>query len=196
MKKIEKNKKEKHENILRAAQEIFQSSGFIGAGMDKIAKKACVTKQTVYRYFNSKEELFKETLEAQRLRSDNNFMDALNIEDSRKALIKFAEGFIKRHISKEHLSNVRLLVAEGPEVPEITKSFYAVGPEKTKERLLEFIKKRFRADRAEFEISVFINTLISMRTPVLTGLAELPSDEEISDHAEKSVEMLMKLIGQ
>ena len=36
--------------------------------MDSIARGAGVTKQTVYRYFSTKEELFQEALEAQRKR--------------------------------------------------------------------------------------------------------------------------------
>nr|WP_319392371.1 TetR/AcrR family transcriptional regulator [uncultured Desulfobacter sp.] len=60
MKKIEQNKKKKRERILKAAQEIFQSNGFISTRMDKMAEQSGVTKQTVYhRYFESKEVLFK-----------------------------------------------------------------------------------------------------------------------------------------
>ena len=47
MKKIEQNKKQKRERILKAAQEIFQSSGSICASMDKVAEKACVTKHVI-----------------------------------------------------------------------------------------------------------------------------------------------------
>ncbi|WP_315983576.1 helix-turn-helix domain-containing protein [Aliamphritea spongicola] len=48
---------------MQAAQEVFLSEGFVQAGMDKIAAQAQVTKQTVYRYFPSKTELFKATLQ-------------------------------------------------------------------------------------------------------------------------------------
>ena len=194
MKKIEQNKRQKRKKILNAAQKIFHSSGFIGASMDRIAQEAAVTKQTVYRYFNSKETLFKDTLEAQRLAEDNGFLDALNREDTDEALNAFAIGFIKRHLSETHLANIRLLVSEGPEIPEITRSFYAMGPSRTKACLARFFKERLNIDDAEYEIDVFINTLLSMRMPVLTGLHSPPSREEICRHAQKAVEMLMKLL--
>lgn len=194
MKKIVKNKQLKYDNIIKAAQKVFQNKGFLGSNMDEIAKKAKVTKQTIYRYFPSKEELFNITLENQRINSKDNFIDELKIPDSKKALENFAIGFIKKHLSKKHISNIRLIISEGHKVPQITKNFYAFGPEKTKQQLSSFIKERFNIDNAEFEILVFISTLISMRTPVLTGLAEIPCEEKIISHAKKTVNVLMNLI--
>ena len=194
MKKIEQNKKQKREAIIQAAQEIFRSNGFISSSMDRIADKANVTKQTVYRYFSSKEELFKAAIEAQRLASDNNFMDALKLENTEEALQSFAVGFIERHLSEEHLANVRLLVSEGPKVPEITRIFYAHGPTKMQTLLIQFIEDRFKVRNTEFEIDVFLNTLLSKRMPVLTGLLASPINTEIRQHAEKTIKMFMKLL--
>nr|WP_320049401.1 TetR/AcrR family transcriptional regulator [uncultured Desulfuromonas sp.] len=196
MKKIEQNKMQKRDNILTAAQEMFQTSGFIGASMDKIAEGAGVTKQTVYRYFSTKEELFRATLEAQRLRANERFLDALQREDTQQALTAFAAGFIKRHLSKQHLANIRLLVAEGPSVPEITRAFYAFGSEKTHDRLVEFVEERFRRTDVDDEIKAFVSMLISPRMPVLTGLREPLSEAEINTHADKTVRMFLKLLNQ
>ena len=194
MKKIEQKKKQKRDSILEAAQALFQSSGFIGTSMDKIAAKAGVTKQTVYRYFDSKEALFKATLETQRLQASSDFLEALNLENPAEALEGFAIGFLARHLSKAHLANIRLLVSEGPRVPEITRTFYAMGPSRTKSRLNRFFKERFRIDDAEFEIDVFLAVLLSLRMPVLTGLNAPPSPERIRRHAAKAVKTLLKLL--
>ncbi|WP_321529924.1 TetR/AcrR family transcriptional regulator [uncultured Desulfuromonas sp.] len=194
MKKIEQNKIQKRDRILKAAQETFQASGFIGASMDRIAEKAGVTKQTVYRYFTTKEELFKATLEAQRRLAKESFLDALQLSDTRQALTTFAAGFIKRHLSREHLANVRLLVAEGPSVPEMTRAFYAFGSEKTQDSLVRFIEDRFDRKDAVDEIQAFVSMLISLRMPVLTGLREPLSEEEITRHADKTVRMFLKLL--
>jgi len=194
MKKIEQNKKLKLEKIQQAAQKLFQSNGFIGTSMDKIAEEADVTKQTVYRYFESKEALFKSTLEAQRLQANNNFLEALELEDATKALNAFAIGFIERHLSKEHLANIRLLVSEGPMLPEITRAFYAVGPRRTKTRLARFFKDRFNIDDAKYEIDVFLGILLSMRMTVLTGLDTPPSPAKIRQHSAKAVTAVLKLL--
>ena len=49
----------KKEQIIQAARELFHQFGFKKVSMDEIAKKAGVTKKTIYMYFNSKEDLLK-----------------------------------------------------------------------------------------------------------------------------------------
>jgi len=48
----------KHLDILSAAQEEFKEKGFLGASMDSLAKRAEVSKRTVYNHFPSKDILF------------------------------------------------------------------------------------------------------------------------------------------
>lgn len=45
-------------DILAAAQDEFKEKGFLGASMDSLAKRAGVSKRTVYNHFPSKEALF------------------------------------------------------------------------------------------------------------------------------------------
>src|SRR5688500_639115 len=48
----------KHARILKAATEAFLELGFNAASMDRIARKARVSKMTVYSHFTNKEALF------------------------------------------------------------------------------------------------------------------------------------------
>ncbi len=52
--------KTKRERILDAAQVIFAAKGYHQAKMEEIAEQAVVGKGTLYEYFPSKQELFKE----------------------------------------------------------------------------------------------------------------------------------------
>ena len=49
----------KNENIITAARELFIQYSFDKVSMDEIAKKAGVTKKTIYYYFRDKQELFQ-----------------------------------------------------------------------------------------------------------------------------------------
>lgn len=49
----------KREQILEAARELFSLYGYKKVSMDEIARKAKVTKKTIYSYFKDKEELFQ-----------------------------------------------------------------------------------------------------------------------------------------
>jgi TetR/AcrR family fatty acid metabolism transcriptional regulator len=48
--------------ILDAAREVFFRDGFMAANLDEVAQKAGVAKGTLYRYFESKAELYVEVL--------------------------------------------------------------------------------------------------------------------------------------
>lgn len=49
----------KRVDIINAAQDEFKEKGYLGASMDALAKRAEVSKRTVYNHFPSKEELFQ-----------------------------------------------------------------------------------------------------------------------------------------
>ncbi len=51
-------KAESHRRILEAAKEVFFRDGFTAANLDEVAEKAGVAKGTLYRYFDSKAELY------------------------------------------------------------------------------------------------------------------------------------------
>ncbi len=51
-------KAESHRRILEAAKEVFFRDGFTAANLDEVAERAGVAKGTLYRYFESKAELY------------------------------------------------------------------------------------------------------------------------------------------
>lgn len=193
MKKSELNRERKRSDILDAARATFFDDGYIGAGMDEIARRAGVTKQTVYRYFSSKEALFRAALEARRDESfADRFDEALAHADPREGLTRFAEDFLELHLSEEHLAGVRLIIAEGPQAPEIARAFYALGPTETEDRLAGFFRERVRAGDPEYAAKVLMGALLSLRMTVLTGLSAVPTREEMADHAARTVAVCLE----
>ena len=55
---------ERPRQILHAALEVFDQRGLAGARLDDIARRAGVSKGTIYLYFPNKEELFREVVRA------------------------------------------------------------------------------------------------------------------------------------
>ena len=56
MKEIKRNKKENF--IIESAERVFSTVGFKNAKMEDIATEACITKVTLYSYFQSKENMY------------------------------------------------------------------------------------------------------------------------------------------
>jgi AcrR family transcriptional regulator len=54
----EVRKQRSRQRILDAAREVFFRDGFMAANLDEVAQKAGVAKGTLYRYFDSKAELY------------------------------------------------------------------------------------------------------------------------------------------
>lgn len=56
------SKEERREEILKGARKVFIQSGFKGATTLQIAKAANVSEMTLFRYFKTKESIFKEAI--------------------------------------------------------------------------------------------------------------------------------------
>lgn len=190
MGKIEQNKQIKRMAILGAAQEIFLSEGYTLANMDHIADKAQVTKQTVYRYFPSKIDLFRETLKQMGEHSGEAFLDQLELTDTHAALLGFATGFIRAHLTPDHLKTIRLLVAESAREPEITQTFFSVGADETGKKLTEFFETRLEIPHPEIPICLWTGMLLAPRNAALVGLSQ-PTEHEIAEHAEVATKFLL-----
>lgn len=52
----------KYRRLMEKAEELFVKRGYKAVTMDEIAKKAGISKMTIYGHFSSKEELFLEVV--------------------------------------------------------------------------------------------------------------------------------------
>ncbi len=194
MGKIEHNKEIKRQAILAAAEDIFLIDGYVLASMDKIAAKARVTKQTVYRYYPSKVELFKATLEYLAESPNEGFLIHLQEPDTKKALYTFAKGFIKFHLSSKHLAIFKLLIAESKKAPEMTSGFFDVGPDETDVKLSEFFTERLGIKNPEPTVYFWTAILLAERSSVLVG-KKRPGDKQIERYAKDATDFLLAVVS-
>lgn len=112
--------------LAAAALELFVDKGFAATRIDDIAKRAGVSKGTIYLYFDSKEALFKAAVEATMLPAIEE-AEAL-VADHSKPAADMLEEFIFgwwQMIGSTSLGGVpKLLVAESGNFPEIVAWFH------------------------------------------------------------------------
>lgn len=102
----------KREVILKASLEVFTSCGFHEATMDEIASKSGVAKGTLYRYFESKEDLLEQLLAETTVKIVNRFAGVFSgTEDVLEQIQFFIEGWVL-FIEENHVL-YRLIQAEG-----------------------------------------------------------------------------------
>lgn len=116
----------KGDQIRAAAQRLFLQHGYAGTSMDAIAAEADVAKQTLYRYYPSKEALFttilRQLLTAQlptALALDLAAVPLASRADLEAALCAFAQASLASALQPASLALLRLIVAETPSVPHL-----------------------------------------------------------------------------
>ncbi|MGB5734334.1 MAG: TetR/AcrR family transcriptional regulator [Thiohalocapsa sp.] len=122
---------EKREAILEAASRLFLQRGLQGASMDRVAKEAGVSKQTVYAHFENKDELFCACIRDKVTSHgfDGNAMPTG--ESAREILLAMVRQFMRLIFDPEVVSMYRVVTAEAVAHPRIAALFYETGPQAT-----------------------------------------------------------------
>ena len=119
--------------IRQAAVGAFLRSGYVGTSMDDVAAAARVSKQTVYKHFGSKEELFVAILEAtvgdvmdevfERVGSSQDRHGGLEEE-----LLTTGRRLIVLVMQPELLALRRLMTGEASRFPQLGEVWWRGGP--------------------------------------------------------------------
>lgn len=111
---------EKREQIYQAAVIEFQEKGFSEASMDRISARACASKRTVYKYFESKEKLFQEMMKRHWDRFAKNFpVRYEKNKDIRDQLTALGQAEGQLLTDPEVMAMTRLVMSEVLRSPEL-----------------------------------------------------------------------------
>ena len=142
----------KRRAILQAATKAFLQQGYRGTSMDEIAALAGVSKQTVYKHFADKKRLFSEiVLGTVTEASDPVHNEVLKLTDSGDVEADLRD-LARRQVAtvmQPHLLQLRrLVIAEVGRFPELGRTFYEQGPERTIAALAEAFERAWTDRRA------------------------------------------------
>ena len=116
---------ERPQELLDAALAVFVERGFAAARLEEVAKRAGVSKGTVYLYFSGKEELLKALVESAIVPELDNVEALARSHDgsSRELLVKMV-GAMWRAIALSPLSGIpKLMLSEAGNFPELARFF-------------------------------------------------------------------------
>ena len=115
---------EKRRQIIRVAAETFQELGFERTSMLTIAERMRGSKQTLYNYFGSKEELLRAVLDLDVGEvADQALAELRGEKNLRKGLSRLGEIYLARQLGPQAISNFRI-VATQPAESGIGEDFY------------------------------------------------------------------------
>ncbi|MBB5801729.1 AcrR family transcriptional regulator [Saccharothrix ecbatanensis] len=131
----------KRRATLDAARAVFMRHGYVGASMDEVAALAAVSKQTVYKHFVDKKQLFAEIITADirnaEQQSDDVVAGLADTTDLDGDLREIARKLVTV-VTQPHLVRLRqVVIGEADRFPDLARAWYASGPERGYQRLAD-----------------------------------------------------------
>jgi AcrR family transcriptional regulator len=121
----------KRRQVQVAAEELFLAHGYGVVSMDQVARRAGVSKATLYAHFPSKDVLFA-TIVADK-GTDGVLVDDLfppDTEDLRAALAAIGLRVLRFMLRERTLAIYRIAIAESQRFPELGRAFHDNGPQR------------------------------------------------------------------
>ncbi len=124
--KFSRRKEDRPDEIVAAAFDEFAARGYADTKIERIAARAGVSKGLLYLYFKTKEHLFKAVVRSVVVPRIAELETAIAAHDG--TLAEFLEGPFVRFAAAlpespaRHI--IRLIIAEGPKHPDLTRWYY------------------------------------------------------------------------
>jgi len=155
--------------------------------MGEIARKARVSKGTLYVYFDSKEQLFEAVAhEACATQAEAVFSLDPADSDVEAVLTRLGQGFGKFLSRPDAMPPLRTIMSISERMPEIGRKFYESGPACGIERLRQYLAAQADAGLLEIEdcevaAAQFLDSCVAtILRPLLFNASNAPSEERIN----------------
>ncbi len=192
----------RREAVLRAAATVFLRNGYVGTSVDEISALAAVSKQTVYKHFIDKRNLFTELINATiRDVSDTVHDEGLDLGNSDSIeddLRVFARRMLTDVMQPAVLQLRRLVIGEATRFPELGRTFYELGPGRTIETLAVAFaqlaeKNVLRIEDAMFAAEHFnwLVMAIPLNRAMFFGDHGIPERSNLERYADAAVQVFL-----
>ncbi len=186
----------KTEAILDAASEVLGERG-LSAPMEAIARRAGVSKQTVYNHYGCKAELVRALVE----RRVNTMAATLRApgaeEHPEDALAAYARSLLAV-INNRSYTLMRVTIQSAGEMPDLARAVYEAGPVRSRAELARFLEMETRSGRMKvpdpLQAAEFFSGLLlgHRQTRALIHLAEDLTEDEIDRLAREAARIFMR----
>lgn len=155
---------DKKSQILDVASEWFLAHGYAGTSISAMARESGISKESIYRYFSSKEALLEAVIEKELEFYGRELESAHAVEigmtDLREALIRIAETIAYTLNSDRTLDFRRLIFRVSRTSPHVGEHYFEVGPLQAEAPLVEIFNAH--REETEFEPDVLATYFVAM----------------------------------
>ncbi len=188
--RFQRRKEHRPQEITAAAFAVFAEKGYAGARVEEVARRAGISKGLMYRYFATKEDLFKAVIRSVVVRRvDRLLAEVEQTELSAEALLRGPVFEFMRRIPGSPVAIViRLLIAEGHRHPDLVDFYWENVVARAMRTFADFLQRgvqrgEFRATAvAEFPQLLLAPVMLSIVWKTLFSHRELDTDRLIATH--------------
>jgi TetR/AcrR family transcriptional repressor of mexJK operon len=190
--------KAKEQEVLDVATEYFLQHGYRGASINAMARSSGISKESIYRYFSSKQQLFEAVIGRELIdyrRSLHRLDATLRTMELRAALITVAETILGIITTDRTMALRRLIFDEATRSPEVGQHYYKIGPGQAYAVIESVLETH--AHQSDFDIPTLarhFTGLLSWRVTLERQCAvrPQPTAQEIAELATPLVDDFMK----
>jgi len=187
----------KNEAILDAAADMFAERG-LAVGMEDVARRACVSKQTIYNHYGSKAELVR-ALATRRVMEITAGLDRPGaVEDPHATLAAFGRELLDGLFTPRSRRWARLTIIGATDWPEVAATLHEAGSRASGRRLAQFLTLEHEAGRLtipdpEQAAGFFVAMVIGpFQMPSLLGVQTTLGDDEIEATAREAASRFLR----
>jgi TetR/AcrR family transcriptional regulator, mexJK operon transcriptional repressor len=193
----------RREEIAAIAERIFLERGFTETTMQLVAARASASKETLYRHFGNKEELFAEIVRRRSARITGGQDGELDMNGTpREVLGSLGLNLLLFLTRADSLSFYRIMVAEAARVPDLGRIFYAQGPARVLGEVARYLgcaarRGELRCPKPELAAKLFLGAILANHQVlelVAPGLEPFKA-KKMRAHVEEAVALFLARYG-
>ncbi len=189
--------------IAAVAERVFLGRGFAGTTMQIIAKEAGASKETLYRHFASKEELFATVIRSRSARITGGNEEDLTAGASPHGILRdLGLNLLRFLVNPNSLALYRAIVTEVPREPELGRIFYMQGPARLLGQFARYLATATQCGKLccpepELAAKLFLGSIVAnyQLLGLLSPDQDLFSDQKIEAHVDEAVKMFLARYG-
>ena len=187
-----KNAAQKQQDIVIAAEALFLRQGYGVSSMDQIAQEAGVTKQTVYRYFASKSDLFGAVMQRVRTAETEPWrFGGGAIADELSGFASYLLGF---HLQERALGLYRIMLTEAAQ-EDLLATFKTQGPLQVMQPLVEYLSQQTQLEDPAFCAQMFATMILAPRNQMLMSNTQVMKKSAQKEHVQKVTSLFLHMIA-
>ena len=186
----------KTEAILDAAVEVIGERG-LAAPMEAIARRAGVSKQTVYNHYGSKADLMRALMNRRVEAITASLREPGAVDNPAEALEAYARSVLETVITTKSYSMMRVIILGSGEMPDVAREVYEAGPLSARRQLAAFLKTETELGRLKVEdfdqAAEFFSGMV-MGHSQLRSLLRLPSEKPPDEYGRLAREAAVRFM--